>query len=209
MVVELNQTEFREGEPAEEAVCQAVVLIPKGGGEYRGIGLVEVMWKAVSVILNRRFTTSTTYHDYLHGFQAGCGTGTVTLEVNLLQQVVALREAVLHVIFLYLNKAYNDLDRSRCLEILEGYVVGTTPLRLLHRYCERLNMVERAGEYYGENFRGERGLTQGEPMLPTIFNLVVDAVVRHWKSLVAEQKGGDSSDADDDKEQMAGRTIRE
>ena len=32
MVVELIQTEFREGELAEEAACQAVALIWKGGG---------------------------------------------------------------------------------------------------------------------------------------------------------------------------------
>ena len=49
-VVELIQTAFRDGELAEEATWQAVVLIPKGKGEYRGIGLVEVMWKVVTVI---------------------------------------------------------------------------------------------------------------------------------------------------------------
>ena len=27
---------------------------------------------------------------------------------------------------------------------------------------------------------GERGVTQGDPLPPTIFNVVVDAVVRHW-----------------------------
>ena len=37
----------------EYATWKAVVLIPKGGGEYRGIGLVEVVWKEVVVILNR------------------------------------------------------------------------------------------------------------------------------------------------------------
>ena len=29
-------------------------------------------------------------------------------------------------------------------------------------------------------FKGERGVTQGDPLSPTIFNVVVDAVVRHW-----------------------------
>ena len=32
--------------------------IPKGKGDYRGIGLMEVMWKVVAVILNCRFTSS-------------------------------------------------------------------------------------------------------------------------------------------------------
>ena len=30
--------------------------------------------------------------------------------------------------------------------------------------------------------------------MSTIFSVVVDAVVRHWESLVAEQSRGDSSD---------------
>ena len=94
-VVELIQTAFRDGELAEEATWQAVVLFPKGKGEYRGIGLVEVMWKVVAVILNRRLTSSITFHNVLHGFRAGRGTGTATLEAKLLQQLAAMREEVL------------------------------------------------------------------------------------------------------------------
>ena len=66
--VDLVQTAFREGELAEEATWKEVVLIPKGKKDYRGIGLLEVMWKVVAAILNRRFTASITYHDFLHGF---------------------------------------------------------------------------------------------------------------------------------------------
>ena len=84
-LVELIQTEFRDGELAKEATWQAVVLIPKGKHEYLKIGLVEVMWKVVADILNCRITASITYHDFLHGFRAGHGTGTATLEAKLLQ----------------------------------------------------------------------------------------------------------------------------
>ena len=41
-------------------------------------------------------------------------------------------------------------------------------------------MVARAGGYYGTAFEGECGVTKGNPLSPTIFNAVVDAVVRHW-----------------------------
>ena len=125
------QTAFREGELAEEATLQAVVLIPKGKKDYWGIVLMEVMWKVVTAILNRRFTASITNHDFLHGFRAGRGTGTTTLEAKLLQQLAALRGEVLYVIFLDLHKAYDALDRSRCLEILEGYGVGPKARKLL------------------------------------------------------------------------------
>ena len=108
-----------------------MVLIRKGEGDYHGIGLLEVIWKAVAVILNHRFTVAITYHNSLHGFQAGCGTGTTTLEVKLLQKVAVLREAVLHAVFLDLHKGYETFDRSRCLHILEGYGMGTRSFLLL------------------------------------------------------------------------------
>ena len=41
-------------------------------------------------------------------------------------------------IFLDLTKAYDALDRSRCLEILEGYGVGPNARRLLTTYWRRL-----------------------------------------------------------------------
>ena len=40
-------------------------------------------------------------------------------------------------------------------------------------------MVARVGGYYGTAFRGERGVMQGDPLSPTIVNVVVDAVVWH------------------------------
>ena len=89
------QTAFRDGEMAEEVTWQVVVLIPKGKKDYRCIVLVEVMWKVVAAILNSRFAASITYHNALHGFREGRGTGTATLEAKLLQQLAALREEVL------------------------------------------------------------------------------------------------------------------
>ena len=41
-------------------------------------------------------------------------------------------------------------------------------------------MAARAGGYYRTAFKGARGVTQGDPLSPTIFNVVVDVVVRHW-----------------------------
>ena len=65
MVMDLVQSAFWEGKLVEEAMWQAVVLIPKGKTYYWVIGLVEVMWKVMVAILNRRIAASITFHDFL------------------------------------------------------------------------------------------------------------------------------------------------
>ena len=51
-------------------------------------------------------------------------------------------------------------------------------------------MVAQEGVYYGVPFRGEIGVTQGDPMSPTIFNVVLNAVVCHWESLILGEMAG-------------------
>ena len=73
---------------------------------------------------------------------------------------------------------------------MDGCGVGPRALRLLCRYWGQLKMVDHVGRYYTEPFRGEISVTQGDPLSPTIFNVVVDAVVCHLESLVEEREGG-------------------
>ena len=47
-------------------------------------------------------------------------------------------------------------------------------------------MVASTGGYYGAAFKGARGVTQGDPLSHTIFNVVVDVVVRHWVTVIVE-----------------------
>ena len=145
---------------------------------------MEVMWKVVAAILNRQLAASITFHDFLHGFREGHGTVTATLEAKVLRQLAALREEVVYVIFLDLHKAYEALDRYRCLEILEGYSLGPPDRWLLQTYWWQLTMRARGGGYYGTGFQGVREVTQGDLLSPTIFNVVVYAVVRHWVTVM-------------------------
>ena len=163
-----------------------MVLVPLGKNDYCGIGLVEMMWKLVAAILNRLLKASIFFNNFLYRFRAGRGTGTTTLKAKLLQKLEALSEEGLYVILLDLHKAYDDLDRSKYLEILECYGVGPRARTLLQIYWRRLKMVTRAVGYYGTAFRGECGVTQGHPLSPILFYVVVDAVVQQWVAVMVE-----------------------
>ena len=96
-------------------------MITKGGGtNFRGIVMVEFLWKAIYKIINHQLLSSIQFHDFLHGFYAGRGTGNANLNSKLTQKIITMRETVLHVIFLDLRKAYDSLDRERCLDTLVG-----------------------------------------------------------------------------------------
>lgn len=59
-----------------------VVLIPKGGGDYRVIGLLEPMWKVCESIMGERLNVIE-LHNALHGCWTQRGTGTATIDTKL------------------------------------------------------------------------------------------------------------------------------
>ena len=51
-------------------------------------------------------------------------------------------------------------------------------------------MAEKAGGHYGPVFQIHYGVSQGDPLSPTIFNMVIDAVIRHWVTVVGGPQEG-------------------
>ena len=91
-VIATIHADFRGGELAAPCAWQMVAMIPKGGvTEFRGIGLVEILWKAISGIIHRWLLYSIQFHGVPHGFCVGIGMGTATLKSNLLQNIIAIR----------------------------------------------------------------------------------------------------------------------
>ena len=99
----------------EDCTCNNVFLIPYKNGNSRGIGLVEVLWKMVTEIMNFFLMVVIQFHNTLHGFRIVGGTGTTSCEAKLLQQLMDMMEKVIYEIFVDLDKTYGSLDCSRCL----------------------------------------------------------------------------------------------
>ena len=137
----------------------------------------QITRNTITGLFNHFSALAIRFHDVLHGFRTGRGTRTASLEAKMLQQLTAVREAVLHKISMDLHKAYEALDSYMCLKILVGCGVLPRALRFLWTYWVRITMVEKAGGYYAPPFKGYRSVTQGEFLFFTIFNKVVDFVI--------------------------------
>ena len=109
-----------------------MVLLPKGKEEYRGIGIVEVLWKVCTVVVSFCLKKSALLHDALHGFREGRGMGAVTLKATLSQHLSRFSHDPLLQVFLDVRKVYGLMYRGWCLEILMGYKLVPNLDRLLN-----------------------------------------------------------------------------
>ena len=78
-------------------------------------------------------------------------------------QLAGIYHEPLFQMFLNVRKAYDSLYRTRCTEVLRGYGLGANLQRLLERYWNDQKVVPRAGGYYGQPFKTERGGDPGGP----------------------------------------------
>ena len=183
LFVRLIQHVWDTGEIPRQMFLTIVVLLPKEGDGYRGIGLIEVAWKVIERVLDGRLK-GVTLHDALHGFRQKKGCGTGIMESKLIQQPAVLEQCPLYGTFLDLRKAYNAMDRDRCIAILKDCGVGHKIIRLIERFWDQGILVCKSSGCFGSPFKAQRGVTQGGPVSPAIFNLVVDAVVCKWERLL-------------------------
>ena len=51
-------------------------------------------------------------------------------------------------------------------------------------------MVAKADGYFGHPFKGHRSVTQGNPLPPTVFNMVVDDIICHWVTVMTQTEAG-------------------
>jgi retron-type reverse transcriptase len=191
---------WQTGELPTVLPWSTMVLLPKPDGSSRGIGLLEVLSKLLTSIIDGRLKAAIAFHDALHGFWPRRGTTTAIIEAKLFQQLALIQQVPIFEIFIDLKKAYDTLDRERTLEILEHYGVGALTLQLLRQFWDRQLVVAKQGGHFGMAFPATRGVMQGDIVSPTIFNIVVDAIVRHWLNLVLD----DGSEVNG-----FGRTVRE
>ena len=74
-----------------------------------------MLFKVISIIIDRRLEESIELHGVLHTFRVWRGTGTATLEAKILQEDTGMRKEVLYEIFVDINKANDVLKQWNAL----------------------------------------------------------------------------------------------
>ena len=83
------------------------------------------------------------------------------------------------------------------MEIMVGYGVGPNIRRLIQTFWDNAELVCRASGVFGKPFKAYRGVPQGGPVSPRIFNIMVDAIVREWLRQVLGDEAAHSGIGDE------------
>ncbi len=194
----LVKTAWRTGKVPiawQEAV---LVAIPKKGGsqavtDMRGITLLSVTGKIVSRLIHNR-TKSIPLLPEQHGFRSNDGTIAPILSTKLIMQQATRCGVPMVSIFLDIKKAYDWIPREILLETLAQYGFREKVLGLVRALYEDRIFVKVGGDMSEEPFQSRNGVRQGCPLSPTLFNVVMDRVLRtalpKMRGVTLEDSGG-------------------
>jgi len=170
------------GRPIPEALARGIlVLIPKSTpNKFRAIGLLEVIYKLCSTIIHIRLSDAIEFHPSIHGFRPGRSTCTAIIEAKLHMQLAMRKCEPFFQVFLDIEKAYDSVDRACIMKILEGYGVGPNLRHFIQWFWDYEDLIPKIGGYFGKHLHAERGVCQGDTDSPTIFDIVLDCILREW-----------------------------
>jgi uncharacterized protein (DUF433 family) len=182
-VVEIIMLAFTTGNIPSSFYNTILVRVPKPGNKgYRGIALLETIYKVMSMIIHRRLTSTINLHESIHGFCTQRGTETSIMNIKLLMQSIQRDINPMYFIFLDIKKAYDSVDRERILQLLQQYGVGPNICSIIEQIWTNDKLIPKQNKCFGKPIFAARGVQQGDIMSPTLFNIMIDAVIRDYEA---------------------------
>ena len=163
-----------------------MILITKDNTYTQGIGILEVLWKVIEAIFDTRINKAVTFHNILHRFREGRLTGTPVMDLKIAQELASMDQEPLFLLFLELQKAYDNLYGGCLLHILERNRAGQKMRDILEEFWARQEVVTQQNSCHGPQFRANHRNTQGGLTLTKLFNMAFESVVQHWLYMTVE-----------------------
>ena len=138
-----------------------------------------MIYKLCSLVINRRMCHNVGWHDGVHVFREGRGCTAAIMESKLLAEKAKSAGKILYQVFLDLSKAYDTVDWDRLFILLQDYGLGPPCRAVLQGTWMDCVLVPKKGGQYGKPVPTGHGVRQGDVISPMLFNILVDAILRH------------------------------
>lgn len=170
-----------------EAWCNSVVVaIPKKGdptdmNNYRGISLMGTALKLLMIILSGRLNAAMEAGGLFSPAQAGFRTSEegITQVACLLElcRRRQLEDKPSYLTFVDLRKAYDTVPHEALMAKLHFYGVRGRTLTFIKELYSRSTIAVRCGDGMSESVPLKRGVRQGCPLSPVLFNVFINDIL--------------------------------
>ena len=174
-----------------------MILLPKVHGaqeceKHRTISLISHASKVLIEILRRR--TANFVHPEISeeqfGFMPGKGTTDAILTLrNIIEKTLVRQEQVLWILFVDYTKAFDSVDHRKLWEALDELGVPHHLTWLIQNlYGKAVGKIKVDQDYTGM-FPFERGVRQGCPLSPLLFNACGEVIMRRVEEELDDLSG--------------------
>ena len=163
---------------------ELISLIHKKGDQrdldnYRGICVSSALLKTLCTLLNNRLQNLCSENGLLSknqiGFQKKCRTSDHILTLkNLVKKYVTIGKEKLYVCFVDFEKAFDSVWHKGLFKKLENYGIDGQALNLIIDLYRKTRCSVKVENNITEFFSYEKGVRQGCPLSPLLFNLYVN-----------------------------------
>ena len=176
---------WTKGEVLKDWRKAVIVPLHKKGSKtlcsnYRGISLLSIPSKVYAWILDSRVRRKTEGEvmELQGGFRRGRGCVDQIFTIRQLSEKVLEKNKQMVIACIDLEKAYHKVSRDRLCQVLEGYGIQGGLLRAIQSmYLGSQACVRTSGKVSGW-FPITQGVRQGCVMLPWLFNVFMDGIMR-------------------------------
>lgn len=176
--------------PEEWTECHVILLHKKGTrdeiGNYRPISLISNIYKVFAKVILERI--SLTLNESQPAEQAGFRKGFSTIDhIHTIKQLIQKYNEYnkqIYLAFIDYSKAFDSLRHQYIWRSLEQQGVQSNYIEIL-KSIYKSSKASIKLESTGESFPIKKGVRQGDPLSPTLFNAVLEHIFRqlNWDHL--------------------------
>lgn len=178
---------MRKEQIPEEFKNAVVIPIYKKGDmskaeNYRGISLLSTCYKILVKIWAKRIgeAIETKLLESQNGFRRGRSCTDACYTIKLLMEKRIEYNEEMHLCFIDLEKAYDNVNRHKLFKILPEYNISPKMIRIIQKIYENTKVSIKLGDQKSEHIQINKGVRQGCPLSCVLFNIYVDAITREW-----------------------------